>query len=122
MLHTLALLTALHGAAGPDSVAGTWHITGDVVGNAVNTTCVITQSGIALNGNCTNDAKVTSALTGGVKNGKVTFQYDIDYEGQPLTVIYSATLTSVREFKGTIDVKPVGATGTFNAVPVAPKP
>ena len=120
MLLTLALLTALHSASGTDSIAGTWHITGDVVGNAVNTTCVIKQSGSTLNGNCTNDAKVSSALTGEVKDGKVTFQYDIDYEGQPLTVVYSAALA--RELKGTIDVKPVGATGTFTAVSAAANP
>jgi len=122
MLLTLALLTALHGAPATDSIAGTWQITGDVVGNPVNTTCVIKQSGTALNGNCSSEARGPSVLTGEVKGGKVTFQYDIEYEGQPLTVIYSAMLTAAKELKGTIDVKPMGATGTFTAVPVAAKP
>ena len=122
MLFTLALLTTLHGTLSTDSIAGTWKIAGDVVGNPVNTTCVIKQAGSTLTGNCANDAKGPYALTGDVKDGKVTFQYDIDYEGQPLTIIYSATVTAARELKGTIDVKPMGATGTFTAVPVAAKP
>jgi hypothetical protein len=120
MLFTLALLSVLHGSPSTDSIAGKWQITGDVVGNAVKTTCTIIQASAALSGNCTNDEGAAYVLTGEVKEGKVTFQYDIDYQGQPLTVVYSATLA--KELKGTIDVKPVGATGTFTAVPVAAKP
>ena len=122
MLLTLALLTSLNGTLSTDSIAGTWKITGDVAGNPVNTICVMKQAGSTLTGNCSSDARGPSALTGDVKDGKVTFQYDIDYEGQPLTIIYSATATAAKELKGTIDVKPMGATGTFTAVPVAAKP
>ena len=122
MLFTLALLAALHGTPATDSIAGTWQITGDVVGNPVNTTCVIKQAGPTLSGNCVSDSKGPYPLTGDVKDGKVTFQYDIDYEGQPLTIVYSAPFTSAKEFKGTINVKPMGAMGTFTAVPVAAKP
>ncbi|CAN5822303.1 hypothetical protein BH11GEM1_BH11GEM1_03010 [soil metagenome] len=122
MLLTLALMSVLHGTLSTDSIAGKWQITGDVVGNAVKTTCTIIQANSTLTGNCTNAEGVPLVLTGEVKEGKVTFQYDIDYQGQPLTVVYSATLASPREFKGTIDVRPVGAAGTFAAVAVAAKP
>ena len=120
MLLTLALLSVLHAAPSADSIAGKWQITGDVVGNAVKTTCTIIQSSSALTGNCTNAEGAPYVLTGEVKEGKVTFQYDIDWQGQPLTVIYSATVA--KELKGVIDVKPVGATGTFTAVPVPATP
>lgn len=122
MLFTLALLTVLNGAPSSDSITGTWKITGDVMGNPVSTTCVIRQAGSTLTGSCSDDAKGPYALTGEVKEGKAAFQYEVDYEGQPLTVVYSAPFTAAKEFRGTINVKPMGAMGTFTAVPVVPKP
>ena len=122
MLLALALLSALHGTPSTDSIAGKWQITGDVVGNAVKTMCTFIQGSATLMGNCANDEGAPRVLTGEVKEGKVTFQYEIDYEGQQLTLIYSATFVSPMELKGTIDVKPVNATGTFTAERVVAKP
>jgi hypothetical protein len=121
MLIALALLTALHSAPA-DSVPGTWQITGDVAGNPVVVTCVITQSGTALKGNCSNATSAPLPLTGEVKEGKVTFQYEVDYQGQALTIVYSATFASPKELKGTIEVKPMGASGTFAATRAPAKP
>ena len=44
------------------------------------------------------------------------------YQGLPLIVVYSATFASPKELKGTIEVKPMGATGTFTAIPAPAKP
>jgi hypothetical protein len=122
MLLTLALLAALNTAPVTDSVPGTWQITGDVAGNAVKAICMIRQSGAALNGSCSDATNRPYPLTGEVKDGKVTFQYEIDYQGQPLTIVYSATFASAKELKGTIEVKPMGASGTFTATPAPAKP
>ena len=122
MLLALALLAALHSAPAVDSLPGRWQITGDVMGNPVKTICVITQAGTTLGGNCSDDSNEPHPLTGQAKDGKVTFLYMVDYQGQPLTIVYSATFASPAQLKGTIEVKPMGATGTFTATPAAAKP
>ena len=123
MLLMLALVSALNTAPAADSIPGTWEITGDVVGNPVKATCVIKQAGTALTGNCSSPgANVAFPLTGEAKDGKIRFQYEIDYQGQPLTIVYSGALESATLLKGTIEVKPMGATGTFTATPAAKKP
>ncbi|MEO8620129.1 MAG: hypothetical protein ABI625_03615 [bacterium] len=122
MLIALALLTALHSTPATDSIPGTWLLSGDVAGNEIKVTCVISQSGTTLSGNCSNATTPPLPLTGEAKDGKYTFQYEVDYQGQALTVIYSATFVSPKDIKGTIDVKPVGASGTFTATRAPAKP
>ncbi len=122
MLLALALLTALHTAPGADSMSGKWQITRDVMGTPVKTICAIKQEGTALTGNCSDDSNEPHSLTGTSQDGKVTFQYMVDYQGQPLTVVYSATFAASTQLKGSIEVKPMGAAGTFMATPVPAKP
>lgn len=122
MLLALTLLAALHTAPAADSASGKWQIIGDVAGNPVKAICVIKQEGTALTGNCSDDSNEPHPLTGEAKDGKVTFQYIVDYQGQPLTVVYSATFATPAQLKGTIEVKPMGATGTFTAAPAPVKP
>jgi hypothetical protein len=121
MLLPLALLTALHAAPAADSIGGTWKLSGDVMGNPVNTTCTIKQAGAALSGSCTNDQGNPFVITGEVKEGKFTFRYASEYQGQPLTIVHSGALPSAAQLKGTIEVQPMGVTGTFTATP-APAP
>ncbi|CAN5792393.1 hypothetical protein BH11GEM2_BH11GEM2_23410 [soil metagenome] len=122
MLLMLSLLSALNTAPATDSIPGKWAITGDVVGNPVKTICTFIRTGSALTGNCTNPDGAPYVLTGTVKEKTIEFQYDIAWQGQPLTVVYTATLPSSSEMKGTIDVKPVSASGTFSAVPAPATP
>jgi hypothetical protein len=122
MLLTLALLSALNTAPAADSLPGRWQITGDVMGNPVKAICVIKQDGAALTGNCSDDSNEPHPLTGDAKDGKVNFQYIVDYQGQPLTIVYSGSFATPTQIKGTIDVKPMGATGTFTATPAPAKP
>jgi len=122
MLLMLALVSALNTAPAADSIPGTWEITGDVAGNPVKATCVIKQAATALTGNCSMaGSNQAFPLTGEAKDGKIRFQYEIDYQGQPLTIVYSGALEAA-QLKGNIEVKPMGATGTFTAVPAAKKP
>jgi hypothetical protein len=122
MLLALALLTVLRAAPATDTIPVRWQITGDVAGNPVKAICVIKQEGTALSGNCSDATNPPLPLTGESKDGKITFQYVVDYQGQPLTVVYSGTLTSPPQIKGTIEVKPMGAMGTFTATPAPAKP
>ena len=122
MLLMLTLLSALSAPSATDSIPGKWAITGDVSGNRVKTVCTLIRTGTTLTGNCTNAEGAPYVLTGEVKEKTVVFQYDIDWQGQPLTVVYTGTLPTSTEMKGTIDVKPVSVSGTFSAVPAPATP
>jgi hypothetical protein len=118
MLTPLALLVALH-AAPADSMSGAWQITGDVMGTPLNQTCTLKQADSTITGSCTGTAGETLQVTGEVRAGKVTFRHGADYQGQALTIVYSGTFASPKQLKGSIEVRPMGVTGTFTAAPAA---
>jgi hypothetical protein len=115
MLLPLALLAALHNTPATDSLPGTWLITGDIMGNPLTEQCTITQAGATVSGSCTNENGGPYAVTGEVKDGKITFKHGGDHEGTALTIVYTATLGAPAQLKGTVEVQPFGATGTFSA-------
>ena len=119
MLPILALLLSLHAAPAPatDTLAGRWQIKGDVMGNPVNETCTFTQADSVLTGNCAGEDGEAALLAGEIKGGKVTFWHGGDWEGQALTIVYSGTMSSKTELKGTIEVRPMNAAGTFTMTP-----
>ena len=122
MLLMLALVTSLGASSVTDSIPGKWKITGDVSGNPVNTICTIIRSGSVLTGNCTNPAGAPYVLTGEVKEKTIVFQYDVDYQGDLLSIVFTGTLPSSTSMTGTIEVKPMSAPGTFTAVPAPANP
>jgi hypothetical protein len=121
MLLAFTLLTALHAAPQAplqaDSLSGTWRISGDVMGSPLDQTCTLTQSGSTLAGSCAGQTGEKLALTGEVKDGKVVFRHKNDYQGTELTIVYTATTVSAKQLKGTIEVQPMGVSGTFTAAP-----
>jgi hypothetical protein len=119
MLFTVALLASL--AAPADSISGTWQIKGEVAGNPLNTTCTIAVAESKITGVCKNSEGTQNPITGEVKEGKVVFEHGGDYQGTELKIIYTATLPSAKEMKGTIEVSPFNVGGEFTATP-APKP
>lgn len=123
MLPTLTLLAMLHLAPAADPITGTWQIKGDVAGNPLDVVCTIKQEGEKLSGSCTGvEAGKTNEVTGEVKNGTFTFKHGGDYQGTPLTIVYSGTAASPKELKGTISVEPFSVTGEFTATPAPAKP
>ena len=118
MLLAFALVSAL--AAPADSISGTWQIKGEVAGNPLNTTCTLVVAEAKVSGNCKNAEGKVDPIFGEVKEGKVVFEHGGDYQGQELKIIYTGTLASAKEMKGTIEVKPFDVSGEFTAVPAAP--
>jgi hypothetical protein len=118
MLLNLIALVLLQAA--PADITGTWQIKGDIMGSPLNTVCALKQDGTAITGTCQIEGAAAADVKGEVKDGKVTFQHGGDYEGQALTVVYSGTLVSPTELKGTIMVNPFDVGGEFTATP-APK-
>ena len=120
MLLSVLLAAVLH-AAPSDSLSGTWQVTGDVMGNPLNEVCTLTQTGTAITGSCkavTPADALAWAVTGEVKGTSVAFSHGGDYEGTPLTIAYTGTFASTTQLKGSVEVAPFGAGGSFSATPV----
>jgi hypothetical protein len=102
---------ALRETAAAD-ISGTWTITGDVVGNAINMKCVLTRDGVKVSGSCKYQDLGDSPTTGNVAGDKVTLQNHVQRE-QPYDLIYTATLDAGgTSMKG--DIAVAGVTGTFS--------
>lgn len=95
------------------SVGGKWKVLGSIAGTGVNSECTFTQTGVDLVGTCVRTEGSTK-ISGKVNGQKVTWQYDIDYNGNPLTMKYDGTL-GTGKISGTITVVQMGAGGDFNA-------
>lgn len=93
-------------------LSGTWAVTGDVVGNAVDFSCVLKQDGEALTGTATIAGQDVS-IKGSVKDRAVTYEFDVDYNGSTYNNVYTGTLGEDGVITGTIAVG--GVEGTFTA-------
>ena len=113
---TLAVATAVTLRAA--DVSGTWDVDGDVVGNPVKFTCTLKQEGEALSGTATVLGKEVP-VKGSVKDGVVTFQFDVEYEGTTYTDVFTAKIGDGEAMTGTIAV--AGVEGTFTAKKQKPK-
>ena len=109
---TLALvLTAVVAAA---DVSGTWNVEGEVVGNAVKFTCVLKQEGATLSGTATlAGTNKPLPVTGTVKEKVVSFQFDVEWEGNTYRDVFTGPLGDDGVIKGKIEV--AGVEGTFTA-------
>ena len=113
----LLALTAVAsaGAQAPSaSVAGTWTVSATVSGNQSEQSCTFTQKEADLTGTCKGE-RGAFELTGKVDGKSITWQFDMDYEGQKLTPVYSGTLESADKIAGTVDVRGMGLGGEFTA-------
>jgi hypothetical protein len=100
---------------------GTWKINGDVQGTPVIMTCILTETDHKLTGNCTGAAgdMKPRMLTGEVKEETVSWHFDTEYEGNPITVSMAGKLVEDgAKMTGTMYVDPMQVDGTFAAVKV----
>jgi hypothetical protein len=105
---------AVSAAAADTSIAGSWNVSTSIAGNDGSMVCTFTQKEATLKGTCTGEDG-DHAVTGKIDGNKVTWQYKIDYNGQPLTLLFSGAVDSDSRFAGTVDVDPMGVTGDFSA-------
>ena len=112
---------AAAGASGPAQpvATGTWKIDGNVMGNPVTMTCVLTEEDHKLAGSCSGagEGRTPRALIGTATPKGVNWRFDDEYQGQPISFSMNATLApGGAKMNGTISVAPMGADGTFTAV------
>jgi hypothetical protein len=103
------------------AVPGSWTISGDVQGYAINEVCTFTQATDKITGSCLSEGK-TFETTVTVDGAKVIFVHAGEYEGKALTLTYTGTYDDKGNLSGAIDVKPLGYDGTFTAKKAEEKP
>ncbi len=103
-------------AAGTPSLTGQWAVHNSVAGNESDQECKFVQADNKITGTCkAADADKDVPVTGAVDGTKVTWKYDMDYNGSPLTLTYTATLDDSGKIAGNVEVDPFGVTGDFTA-------
>jgi hypothetical protein len=117
MLPTLLLFVATSALATPTpNLTGQWTVHNSIAGNESDMACSFVQTGAKLTGSCKGTDKDLQ-ITGSIDGNKVTWKYDSDYNGTPITLVYTATLDDSGKIVGSVNVDPFGVTGDFTAVP-----
>ena len=117
LLATAALLfTSSAFAAGAPGLTGQWKVHNNISGNESDQDCKFVQTDGKLSGSCKSADKEVQ-ITGSVDGNKVTWKYESDYNGSPLTLVYTATLDDSDKISGSVEVQPFGVTGEFTATP-----
>jgi len=101
------------------AAAATWKVDGDVQGTPVTMTCAIAEAAKKLSGTCAGAGQdpTPRKLTGEVTEKGLSWHFDSEYEGNPITVSMSATKNADgTKMSGTMAVAPMGVDGTFVAV------
>ncbi len=103
-------------AAGAPGLTGQWSVHNSIAGNESDQECKFIQADDKLTGSCKSGDKEVQ-ITGGLDGKKVTWKYESEYNGNPLTLVYTATLDDSGKISGSVEVQPFGVTGDFTATP-----
>ena len=103
-------------AADSPSVTGKWKIHSSIAGNDSDSECTLTQTANDISGTCKTAEGADAKATGKVDGARVTWQFESEYNGTPLTIKYTATLDATAgKIAGTVSVDPFGVEGDFTA-------
>jgi hypothetical protein len=105
-------------AAGAPNLSGQWTLHNSIAGNESDQPCKFVLTDNKLTGSCKGQEEKDLEVTGTLDGNKLTFKYDSDYNGTPLTLTYTATLDDSGKIGGNVEVQPFGVTGDFTATPV----
>src|SRR5580700_10479104 len=97
-------------------LTGKWTVHNSIAGNENDQECMLVVTDNKITGSCKSQDK-DLPVTGTVDGNKVTWQFQSEYNGSPLTLIYKATLDDSSKIAGTVEVQPYGITGDFTATP-----
>lgn len=105
-------------AAGAPNLTGQWTIHNNIAGNENDQPCKFILTDNKLTGSCKSQDDKDLAITGTLDGNKLSFKYDSDFNGTPLTLTYTATLDDSGKISGSVEVQPFGVTGDFSATPL----
>jgi hypothetical protein len=116
LVFSALLISSTAFAAGTPNLAGQWTVHNSIAGNESDQDCKFVQADNKLTGSC-KDAEKEVQVTGSIEKNKVTWTYQSEYNGTPLTLTYTGTLDDSSKITGSVEVSPFGVTGDFTAVP-----
>ena len=93
-------------------LSGSWKLASDIGGTTRESACTFTQDGAKFTGECKREDHKTQ-MTGSVSGKSVHMTGKSDYEGTPIDLTYDAKVADDGTIKGTVDVQPFNAQGTF---------
>jgi hypothetical protein len=106
-------------AADTLTLAGKWKLHSSIQGYEGELQCHLTQDGQNVAGTCKSaETPGTLAMNGKIESKQVVLQYKTMYNGDELTIIYTASVENTDKFSGRVDVQPMGVEGEFTATPV----
>jgi hypothetical protein len=108
----LLFLAALPILAAGRSLTGSWKISITVNGETHQAACTFQQDGEKLTGTCKGESG-EGPVTGQVQGEKITWQHQLPYNGDTLTLSYAGTFSSDTEIKGSVNVAPYDIDGDF---------
>ncbi len=100
----LALLPLLVLAADPPNISGTWTASFDTQIGKQDYTYTFLVKGSQLTGRAKSANGDTEITEGKVDGNKVSFVENLSFQGMPLRVVYSGTVTSADQIDFTRDV------------------
>lgn len=112
----LALAAIPVSAADAPSVAGKWKVHNSIAGNENDQDCTFTLKDKDITGTCSLE-QGSAEVTGKVGDASITWQYKMEYNGTPLTLVYTGTIDKDSKIAGTVEVQPMSITGDFTATP-----
>ncbi len=99
-------------AADAPTIAGQWNIHQTIAGNENDEQCTFDVSDGKITGTCkVNDQ--TPKVTGTADGKKFSWHFDVEYNGNTLTLTYVGSLDDADKFTGAVDVAPYGVSGDF---------
>ena len=119
MRNLLLLITAYAAfavAADDSPFSGKWQVAQSIAGNDITQNCTFTQKGNDLTGSC-GGQQGTIQIAGKVTEKKVTWSFKTEYNGSPLTVIYTGTMDAQKKISGSVLVEEFSVSGDFTATP-----
>jgi hypothetical protein len=102
-------------AADAPTVAGEWNIHQSIAGNENDENCTFAVTDGKIDGTCKVNEQ-TPKVTGTVDGKKLSWNFNVEYQGNTLTLTYTASLDDSDKFTGSVDVQPYGVSGDFTAV------
>jgi hypothetical protein len=113
ILLAVALLFMPSIAAAAD-VAGSWKVDGSIGEFPVDLVCTFKQDEARLTGVCAGRDIGELPFTGQTDGATVTWSYDVNFQGQQFSIVYSGTTDSATTMKGSIAVMG-NPSGSFTA-------
>lgn len=104
-------------AVAAPNLTGQWSVHNSIAGNESDQQCTFVQTDAKLTGACKSEEGKDLPVTGTLDGNKLTWKYDSEYNGSPLTLTYTATLDDTGKISGSVEVDPYGVTGDFTAMP-----